>query len=410
MKELASFILETPSVSNDGYQLMNFVMEYYQGRTKELLKCEQYCNNIVAKFGSPKNDVDIRKTPVSSNDIDVKALEKEMADFFKVNSVRIYWQSGSDINAYTLVNSCITRYNAKKNLLDNKGTNMNINVFINTSVLTSAGLTGSELLAIILHEVGHNFTFCPVSAFMDVISWVLSFGITPIIQLIAKGVIIVKGELIDIIRKNIPFISNIIDVFNKWVLEYNYLMRPAVVINTISRIMSNPAETITRISNNANILKYGGEKAADSFAARYGYGNDLVTGLKKMDIPKYTMYGEIAHNTGVGRFIADITELQCIIISGLTLDPHPNTDQRAASLLKKLKKDLATGEYPNDVKKELEAEISKLETTYEAVNVINTRKDGVNIRKSIFDMINSATDNHSDLREIFNFYFNSYQF
>lgn len=409
MNNLASLLLETPDIYDSGYNIFNVALEYYQGKTKELLKCEKYCANIVDKIGDSHDDFDIYKTPISSNDDDVRALEKELANFFKVNNVRIYWKSGGSTNAYTLPNSCITRGNAKKNLLDNKGSNMNINVFIHTETVSTTGLTGSELLAIILHEIGHNFHFCPISAFIDIISWILTVGLLPIIGLIVKGMYIISGEINDLIRRHVPTISNLIDMYNRWYMEYNLIMSPLNVITTIAALMSNP-EYLAQIIANANIFKYGEEKAADSFAARYGYGEDLIMALKKMGIPKYTMYGKLAHESGAGEIVADITALQIDLIAGLTLDPHPSTDQRASALIKKLKKDLNKGNYPREVRKELEAEINRLEKVHENINVINDSSDGPNIRKGIYDMINQATDGHSDLREIFNFYFDSYQF
>ena len=403
MDKLASLLLESTDYSNNGYNLMNTVLEYYQGKTKELKKCEQYCNNIIEKFGDPTNDFKFTKKPVTSDDGDVRDLEKELAKMFKVNKVRIYWTTMGSVNVYTLPNSCITKASANKNLMDGQGTNMNINVIVDTLTLTTTGITGAELLALLLHEIGHNFYFCPILAFCDVFSWITSFGILPIVQIIVKGAIIGANELVDLVRKNVPFITNIIDVYSRWYSEYSLLIKPFAILSSLPN-------TIIQRMNVSNVVKYGEEKGADSFAARYGYGVELVTALKKMGVPKYSLYGETAHRSGVGRVFADITELSVDIVSGLTLDPHPNTDQRAAAMIKKLKTDLAKGDYPAEVKKELQEEIVRLEKVHGVVNVINDNPEGPKIRQSIYDMINRATDNHSDLRELFNFYFDSRRF
>lgn len=399
MNDLASMLLETPQISDNGYRLFNAVLEYYQGKSKELRKCEEYCANIIKKMGDGSSDFNLTKNPVTSADPDVQQLERELAKFFKVNKLRIYWYGSNTVNAFTLPNSCFTRETARRNLLDGKGSNMNINIFVHTNTVTLTGLTGDELLAIILHEIGHNFSYCPVSAFFDIFSWIGSYGLIPILQLIAKGLIIAKAEVFDFVRKHLPVVSNVVDLYNRWSLEFSYLYRPILA----------PLSVLKSV-NPVNILGYGREKEADSFAAMYGYGNQIATALKKMNVPKESMYGKFANATGASKIVADIVELECMLIAGLTLEPHPTVDQRAASLIKKLKSDLASGSYPREVKKELEDEIERLEKTHKTINVINEDVNGPNIRQAIFDVVNKATDNKSDLREIFNFYFDSYRF
>ena len=399
MNDLASMLLETPQISDNGYRLFNTVLEYYQGKSKELRRCEEYCSNIVKKLGDDTSDFNLTKTPLASNDPDVQKLERELAQFFKVNKLRIYWYGSNSVNAFTLPNSCITRETARKNLLDGKGSNMNINIFVHTNTITMTGMNGDELLAIILHEIGHNFSYCPVSAFFDIFSWISTYGLLPIIQLIVKGALIAKAEVIDFVRKHIPVVSNIVDVYNRWSLEFSYFYRPFIA----------PLKVMKSV-NPMNILGYGREKEADSFAAMYGYGNQIATALKKMNVPKDTVYGKFANASGVSKVFADIIELECTLIQGLTLEPHPTNDQRAAAIIKKLKADLASGDYPREVKKELEEEIKQLEKTHKTINVINEDVNGPNIRQGIFDVVNKVTDNKSDLREIFNFYFDSYRF
>jgi hypothetical protein len=410
MTDLASRLMECSGAYDNGYSIFNIALEYFQGKSKELRECEKYCTNIVTKIGNIMGDVDILKTPISGDDVDNIMLEKTLAKFFKVRKVRLYWDNGSVINAYTYPNGCITRANAKKNLLDGKGSNMNISIFLYTNAVSAAQVTGSELLAIILHEIGHNFHFCPLSTFSDIVLGILSFGLRPLMRLIDKGLTIVTAELVDLVRKYVPIVSNLFDVYHRFWLEVNYLMNPVNIVRTMVTCLSNPVKVMTSVMQNIDILGYGEEKIADSFAARYGYGSELVSALKKFNVPRDTMYGKLVMSGKVGGIVADIAELQVTIINGLLLDPHPNTDQRAASMVKKLKRDLAKGDYPRELRSELEAEIKRLEEAHRTVNIINESVDGPNIRKAIFDVVNKATGNRSDLREIFNFYFDSYQF
>ena len=88
----------------------------------------------------------------------------------------------------------------------------------------------------------------------------------------------------------------------------------------------------------------------------------------------------------------------------MTLDPHPSNNQRAASMLKKLQKDLDSGDYPPEMKRDLQKEIDRMQKAFDTVNDSNVQSN-VQIKKTWYEIMNQITKNHTDLREIFNFYF-----
>lgn len=409
MNNLYEIITENPSLSHNGESLMTAVYEYYAGRSKELIKCEGYLNNIVNKIGVGENDFDFEKTPISRSDKDHRALEQELAKFFKVKEVCIYWEGGS-INAYTVCNSKISTINAKKNLFDGKGNNMKINIFIYQNMVSACGLTGGELLAIILHEIGHNFYWCPVQVVNEIVLTVCSLGTLPLLRFIVKGMYKIKGEVKDWIRDNVPVLQNVADAYNRLVVEFGLLNKPFTAINNVLTLMTNPG-VIAKYIANSNPAKYGEEKGADSFAAKYGYGPEQASALRKMSAPENSVYGEIIGSTSdIGNIIGDLVELECDIVSMVLMDPHPNVNQRAASMLDKLEKDYKKGDYSPAAKKELEREIKRMREAYDNAVIISTNEDGPNIRKGLYAIIDDATGGHSDLREVLNFYYNSYRF
>ena len=100
----------------------------------------------------------------------------------------------------------------------------------------------------------------------------------------------------------------------------------------------------------------------------------------------------------------DFSVMTLELVSLMSLDPHPNDNQRAANILKKLKRDLATGDYPDGMKKDLENEIKRMEDIF-AVCSKNASPSNIQIRQGWYDIINSITGNNSDLRQIFAFYY-----
>ena len=157
-----------------------------------------------------------------------------------------------------------------------------------------------------------------------------------------------------------------------------------------------------------NLITYGNEEGADSMAARYGYGPDAISGLRKMILMENSVYGKIRNETAIGSVYYDLVDLSSDLLSMMTLSSHPSNNQRASNTLKKLKKDLATNDYPPEAKKDLEREIKRMEEMYKLVNTNNSST--IQLKKGWYDVINKITNGNSDFREIFSFYFDSFSF
>lgn len=409
MQGLYEIFAENSQIGQNGDSLFTAVYEYYAGRSKELIKCEGYLNNIVAKIGYGEKDFDLSKTPISRNDPDHKALERELAKFFKVKEVRIYWEGGQ-VNAYTLCNSKLSAMNASNALKNGKDSNISILTFMYWNTISTCGLTGAEVLAVLLHEIGHNFYWCPLSLFNEIFITIMNLGLPVLIKMFAKGIYTIKGEVKDWIRVNLPAVQNIADMVSRVNVEFGLMSKPFNILKKVGDLILNPSKIIYTIAN-ADLTKYGGEKGADSFAAKYGYGPELSSALRKMKGAQNSLYGAAISGTGaIGNVLADITELQIDITNMILLEPHPNNNQRAAAMLNKLEKDLQKGDYSPEAKKELEAEVKRMRKAYEEATLITESEDGPNIRKGIYTMLDGLTNGHSDLREIFNFYYDAYRF
>lgn len=382
------------------------LLEYYAGRPKELIKCEEYLADIIKDIKRDHASISPTRTRhVHRNSKSAQKLEETLANFFKVESVTIYWQSGK-INAATLspMAVMIPDYKAKYEAGQKSSLRMHIRIYEN--LVYKAGLTEAELLACILHEIGHNFYYCPIMVACEIFYVVATLPMGVIHKLIAKGLIKLNDFIEDAIKQHLPFVYNLMNTYMDIVSEINYFFKPVGVLAAMAKTLVGDGGRSALIA----LPKYGGEKGADSMAAKYGYGPELASGLHKMENPENMLATRMNDSMGAfGTIMSDLTILGVDLVAGMTLDPHPNNNQRAASMLKKLKNDLKTGDYPPAMKKDLEAEIKRMEEAYEAINDPRRGKDP-SVRKAWYRFIDGMTKGHSDLREVFNFYYDSYNF
>ena len=382
------------------------LLEYYQGKTKELIKCEGYIREIIKEIKRDSVLNVTRKGMTRHNEWNTK-LEKELANFFNLKEVKIYWDQGI-INAMTLTSNALIRPDLKTNWKNGSLSNFKLYTVMYEDLIYRANLNEQEVLAVLLHEIGHNFYVCPISIGFELFYTIATFPIGLLAQFIVKGIYKVSFALSDFIKENLPILPNIMTIFSTL---YDEIMRFFKPIGYLEKLAYRLLDIVTGRANLIDIFtSYGDERGADSFAAMYGYGPDLTSGLKKLNTAEGTTYGKLIKGSGtIGSIYNDIIELSCDLMSAMSLDPHPSNNQRAAVTLKKLKKDLATGDYPREVKKDLEREIARMEKMYKVVNE-NSTGSSVQIRQAWYNMINEVTKDNSDFRELFKFYYDKNTF
>lgn len=382
------------------------LLEYYQGKTKELIKCEGYIREIIKEIRRDSVLNVTRKVMTRHNEWNTK-LEKELANFFKLKEVKIFWQQGM-INAMTLTSSALTRPELNANWKNNAMSNFKLFTVMYEDLIYRANLNEQEVLAVLLHEIGHNFYLCPIETGFDIYCTIVTMGLNPLLRLGMRGISKLIYTADDFIKENLPILSNLFAVYGTVVNEIKLFFRPGYALiglaNQLINIVMGQASIVNIFTG------YGAERGADSFAAMYGYGPELSSGLKKLRTATGTLYGTVSSKTGtLGSIYFDIVELSCELISMMSLSPHPSVNQRSAVLLKKLKHDLATGDYPREAKKDLEKEIARMEKMYKVVNE-NASGSNVQIRKAWYDIVNHITKDNSDFRELFKFYYDQNTF
>ena len=401
-----SILVEAMCMLGENYQS---ILEAYVGRPKELIKCEGYLNEIVNELKKESlakaNGQGLSyKKQVTKDYIWNKKLETELANFFKVGKVNIYWQSSSGPNGFTVKPFGFTVLNNRNKYLSGGMSNATIDICIMEECVTVSDLTAQELMATILHEIGHNFYMCPILFGTEVFRMIITLPTGIISTLLAKLSLKIKWFADDVLKKYAPMLYNIKQGVQDILFQvYQFIAPLNIGTNILNSLLAEP--------NLMRLPKYGDESGADSFAAKYGYGPELSSALQKFQDPKNTLYGKLESDDTIGIWGAlhDLSRLSLELVACLTLDPHPNDSQRAANIIKKLKSDLATGDYPDGMKKDLENEIKRMEEIYK-VCAKNNSPSSLQIRQGWYDIINGIFDNNSDFRQLFSFYFDSFRF
>lgn len=382
--------------------IMQSVIEAYAGKSKELLACEGYLREIIDLIDEDYYEGKLTsKRHVTRDAEPCKKLEATLEKFFGVEEICIYWDTGN-INAYSVPGTSIliASRNAKGDFSKAK-----FHICIYENLVYHAELNEKELMAVLLHEIGHCFYSSPFLVGGELLGYIMS-PMSLVVAFIGMNIIKLGDRLDEFTKKKIPGFYNIFNKFQDFIIQINSIMRyttilpnPLIVIKNAANNLSNP---ITMVG------KYGGERGADSFAAKYGYGGDQISALKKLTKPANTAGVKMVTSLGgLGDFVSDYNEIICDLFTMMSLDPHPNNDVRAQSMIRKLERDLRSGDYPPELKKDLEQEIGRLKRIY---STIDDNKSNVEIKKAWYNMLNALTHGHSDIREILDTFYAKYEF
>ena len=154
--------------------------EAYYGKLPELEECGKLFDSIIQRARKEGTKCNPMKYP------ELRKIEKLFCKLFGFKSTVIYFiPYDSTVNAYTIcLFSKMILGEAKdfiekrpdKGFYDNSHKSF-LSIYCYTGMLMEhIGLTGDELLACILHEVGHNFDFSAYHMFDYVVQNILTFG------------------------------------------------------------------------------------------------------------------------------------------------------------------------------------------------------------------------------------------
>lgn len=393
----------------------------YYGKNKKLLEVEHILDEMV-KIGKTKGGVTSQKFNDKMEEVANKLGSIFGFYSFQINnSILLFTPSILDIltnPGSTLCKSAIYKYT--KRIIDGQPTYVidldknhqgvrfkansryTMRMFLNINLFKPSNeysFTGGQILAIILHEIGHNFYVGPVKevgiefVYMltagDLIAYVKTLIEVSLIGDLASNII--DSNMPPIIRKSIAnivgWIENIIEIPTNLI---GMGLKVDGLISNLTTISGLIAGTLVLKGSLValSFLKYDSEKYSDAFATSYGYGVELAQALDNMDhrslYRAQTYIGQDIHDILFTLYRIPIEVIDCVT------DEHPNTQGRLKNDIdyleacgKDIKNPKLRKEYEENMK-----EMYALRDSVKNYNGGNPIKVSNRIRALIQDMIN----------------------
>lgn len=364
-----------------GNEIIN---ELYIGETKELKEAQYNLSQF--RYNMINNEYDDMKK--IKKDKWYKEFKKSIKNTFgyKTFDFNIEFQEYENAYCYSLIPQIRKdRKKYDKNVLVTKDGFKYKNKYacqlvITSTLFTNINYSDREIMAIILHEIGHSFYEAldgNAIDFMDIREtvWNVNQILQFIISFIAafntamRSIDLVSGanQIVKTIKPKITVRKSILSIFETLFRSGIDIISILLLLNGgyIPSLLMNIISKVNPISLANTIFGYKDEKSADSFATMYGYGSELSCALQKLDLSR-------KNDVRVTSKVLNIMLIPCYIIV-LALDEHPDCISRAKNQIDYLEK-----EYANIDDKETKAEIR---------SQINSIKKGLDKTEDILSSI-----------------------
>lgn len=355
---------------------LDTVTEGYVGKTANLVKIEELFNDIIADVyrtaGEGASAMDRIYTARKMNinkDPRIEKIRQLYAKEFNFAKFDMTVASTKDPNAYTYVMSKFTRTSISKlpelptkhgeKYID-KSKQYVCYVFLYSSLF--ANLTGGEITAIILHEIGHNFDMATKSWFGDWLGQLITEESADFEEwkdkMIPRIVKDTKKDLADEAKEyendtEEPVWERRFDTI------FKYIPLGKIIMTAFCAVMA-PLTWLNAKFDAGSHRALGAEVYSDSFATAYGYGAEISSGLMKFEDADW---GSGASSTKAGTVSYLLGTFPFILMS--YMDPHPTTQSRITRQMNDLKKLMDDPNTPPTTKKLVERDYLVVKKVYD---------------------------------------------
>ena len=404
----------------------DLVLEAFYGKDKRFIECEAAIASIRNVSRSSKYNIPINKYTEN------KKLESLLCDIFGFKRVLIHWDVSKMMTKsnFTLPTAHIIRgIQAATGFLSfsNKpyDEKHSMTCVMDISQALFEFMTDAEILAVIIHEIGHNFEVNPYAIIQQAIGIAFLVMQTKVIldcfnpnrwkeianemqsvsksakniatdpeaqAAMAKAVnqfrIMLVGIHTAMNTTSIALTTNILKPIGLFFINgWDFIVQKipgAIKISNIAgwiargvtRWMSTYGSVLTTLKLPEYVIRapffqlstfatYKGEKFADSIAASFGYGVPLSSALEKLQT-YYIAPGKDYYKKAspFQKFLYNLGEVNAELLEMLS-NAHGSAFQRTGNMLKSLKDSLDDTDMTAEQKAELSKEIKAMELTYQ---------------------------------------------
>ena len=327
--------------------------EAYFGKSKSLVECERYLQVIVNRIKECRSEFALTSLNINESKENIK-LEAALKKQFGFRRMHLLWDNISVPNAYTIPGGLFIptpgadkQYRKTKGYYDHDQEYEAIVVVV-MNMIRICDLNARETLAIILHEIGHNFDISPCTVTYKIVRFCISSWVGELQIYLTRQFLKAQAWL----QNKVPFIMRALTIHQD--LLYNLQFAP-VDIRILKYWILDPFSMV------CGLLNVQGEYFADSLPAKYGYGPDLATALDKIDKPSRSS-GFVKRNiykVPVIKTLYDLSEAMVMTVISFT-DAHPYTHNRIIATRKNLEDALEDRHTPAALKPEIRRQITTL--------------------------------------------------
>lgn len=371
----------------------------YYGKNKVLLECEERFNKLI-QLCSGRSISGVNFTALYSGEFteELNSIGEKLGKLFGFRNVQInnnlmvFLPQNilvlSSTAGCNLVGSTVIKY--AKRIVNGKATIMidmdkhhkgikfkpnsiyDLRIFISADMFNpdnSYQLTGAEIMAILLHEIGHSFYVGPLHEIAaETINMLNVVDLANLAQSMIVNGLLVEGstyatEYLNKEYKTKNIFSRIFNSISSFMSPYMQLTQLFEPIRTAMVMMAqfSIATIMTPLTFVGGLVGYDAEKFSDSFATTYGYGAELASAMIKLEQARIPFVANRKNKAvEVSEFLLGMVKMPIYYLS-LLCDPHSVSVTRLENNLKYMK---AAGEkLTNDpkLKKEYEESLKKLE-------------------------------------------------
>ena len=367
--------------------------EAYFGKTKGVLKIEKALGALRRKYMGQYFSKDINLDP-GIDDV-CRAIE----DAFGFGLVQFEVCIEAGINAFTMpIGTSVDARGSKYMEVDttngyryNKQANFAALLYITSGLFLNEAFTDAEITAIMLHEIGHNFTTSAIdyngnlNVLNNVLVGLYTFGVYTV-----ASTNVVKRASINLnnyMAKTFRRLAEVYNSFKSVIGTWSYIIAEYLKFGEFVNGITMPFSTmVTTIASNVwsitmryalfptrFLTGYDDERFADSFATMYGYGPEMQTALEKLHDRKYSVYAMdkfISESPLIANYI-DLFKLPVLFII-YAFDEHPELPARMKNACTQIEYDLKNHHYRPAMKARIKHDLKVMQANLAKYEKINT--------------------------------------
>lgn len=404
------------------FQVREVINEAYFGRTPGIDKIIKQIGVVRRKFGVYDENIVSKATgyksfikidPHINSDDEMLYLNRLFEEEFGFGTFCLTIQPNENPGANTVpisfaieVNSMDLKKHVKSSKTGfkfDKAADFSAVVFMTSGIFLNNNLSDEEICAIILHEIGHNFqaalsgkvaamntaykVLYHIQTVMSIVvnclngqglhaAQDLAASAPNLSNKVRKFTLVFKKELSSTNDgKNVLIaIDSITGAINTMYSYLDDLQLATNILTILGNITVLPLMLVRQLTGKAFPLVktvlfggYRGEQIADTFAAMYGLGPELSSGLSKLQKNTKTLVGQIIFETPILGHIVDCCIILPVTAVSHVFDEHPTNAARHRNITDALIIEAEKTDLDPKMRKKLKEEVKRMEDTFDAV-------------------------------------------